>query len=266
MTDMEQQRRTALTRRAGFETSQPGDRSRLPLRRRIWAYLLAIVLPMLTAAAMIPLRIDHGRVAVLVLVIPVVVVALLGAVGPAVVAAASAVLAYDLFLVEPYYNLAIADTDEIVAAVTLFAVALVVGVLSARLVRFHERDSARREELRHLIAFARVVTAAGDRALLTDAACEHITSVLNLRRCTWQPGEGESTAPILMPDGNLMGRLSDLNPDRATLPANVEIPVRVDGVLVGRFALVPTTRHVASYEERLTATTIAELFGRATTG
>jgi len=214
---------------------------------------------------MIPLRTDHGRVAVLVLVIPVVGVALLGAVGPAVVAAATAVLAYDLFLVEPYYDLAIADPDEIIAAVTLLAVALVVGVLSARLVRLHARDSARREELRHLIGFARVVTEEREKERLADAACEHIASLLNLRGCAWQRGDERSAAPILLADGNLMGWMRDLNPDRATLPDRVEIPVRVDDVLVGRFVLEPSSEHVASYEERVAAGTIAELFGRALT-
>ncbi len=61
-----------------------------------------------------------------------------------------------------------------------------------------------------------------------------------------------------------MGRLTALNPDRATLPEHLEIPVRVDGDLLGRFVLVPTDRHVASYEERVTAATIAALFGTAT--
>ncbi len=158
MIDVQEPRRTHIQSRGGLETIQPADRTRVPRRRRIAAYLLAIVLPVLTAAAMIPLRVDHGRMAVLVLVIPVVLVALLGGFGPAIVAAAGAVLAYDLFLVEPYYDLAISDSDEIVAAVTLFGVALIVGVLNARLVQLRARDAARLDELRHLVAFARVVT------------------------------------------------------------------------------------------------------------
>ena len=89
--------------------------------------MLAVVLPVVVAVAMIPVRVDHGRAAVLALVLPVVLVALLGATGPAVVAAATSVLAYDLFLAEPYYSFAIEDTDEVVAAATLLVVALVVG-------------------------------------------------------------------------------------------------------------------------------------------
>jgi K+-sensing histidine kinase KdpD len=263
MTDVQEPRQSHIPVRGGMETIRPADRARIPRGRRIAAYFLAIVLPLSTAAAMIPLRVDHGRVAVLVLVIPVVLVALLGGFGPAIVAAGCAVLAYDVFLVEPYYDLAIGDSDEVVAALTLFGVALIVGVLSARVVQLRARDAARLGELRHLVAFARVVTEPIDDDTLVDAANEHITSLLNLRTCTWQPGNTESTAPILLPDGNLMGRMTAMNPDRATLPEHLEIPVRVDGDLLGRFVLLPTAGHVASYEERATAATIAALFGNA---
>ena len=232
-------------------------------RRRVLAYVLALVLPTAVAIAMVPLRVDHGRVAVLALVLAVVVVALLGATGPAIVAAVTAVLAFDLFLAAPYYSFAIEDTDEIVAAATLLAVALVVGVLNARLVRMHARDSARRDELRHLIAFVREVASSTDNAELTDTACEHITAVLNLRRCIWHDEPDRPGRPILMPDGNIMGPVSDLNPDRAMLPATLGVPVSRHGVDLGWFELTPTDRHVASFEERVTAAAIAELYGQA---
>ena len=131
-----------------------------------WRTCWRSCLPVVTAIALIPVRVDHARVALLVLVLPVVLVALLGTTGPAIVAAACAVLAFDFFLAEPYYSFAIEDADEIVAAATLFVVALVVGVLNARLVRARIRDSARRDELRNLIAFARTVADVRDEARL----------------------------------------------------------------------------------------------------
>ena len=253
----------AIRHRGRYETVLPGARTRLSARRRLLAYVLAVVLPVVVAVAMIPVRVDHGRAAVLALVLPVVLVALLGATGPAVVAAATSVLAYDLLLVEPYYSFAIEDTDEVVAAATLLVVALVVGVLNARLVRLHARDTARRDELRHLIAFVRAVASIDDQAELTDTASEHLTAVLNLQRCVWQPGPAGSTRPVLMADGNVMGLQSDLNPDRALLPEHLEVPVWRNGTEIGRFLLTPTERHVASYEERVTAAAIAELYGQA---
>ena len=67
-----------------------------------------------------------------------------------------------------------------------------------------------------------------------------------------------------MADGNVMGLQSDLNPDRALLPEHLEVPVWRNGTEIGRFLLTPTERHVASYEERVTAAAIAELYGQAT--
>ncbi len=227
--------------------------------------MLAVALPVVTAVALIPVRVDHARVALLVLVLPVVLVALLGTTGPAIVAAACAVLAFDFFLAEPYYSFAIEDADEIVAAATLFVVALVVGVLNARLVRARIRDSARRDELRNLIAFARTVADVRDEARLTEAACEHIASVLHLEQCEWQPGGAQPSRPVLLADGNLMARLVDLNDDRATLPEQIALPVRVDEVVIGTFVLTSNGREIVSFEERRTAATIAELFGRAVT-
>ena len=126
-------------KRSHAELDEPGGRSRVPSRRRAVAYVLAVALPAVVAAAMIPVHADHGRTTAIVLVVPVVAVAALGATGPAVVAALSAGLSYDFFLTEPYYRLAIDDSDDVVAAVTLVVVGLIVGVLSSRLVRFTAR-------------------------------------------------------------------------------------------------------------------------------
>jgi len=249
--------------RERHETIQPGERSRISARRRAVAYVLAVVLPVIVATAMIPFRVDHGRVAVLVLVVPVVVVALLGATGPAVVAALCAALAYDFLLVEPYYTFAIEDTDEVVAALTLLLVGVVVGVLSGRLVRLSVRESTRRDELRHLVDFIRANSEDRDAAELGTIACGHIAAVLNLTGCVWQPGQEPATGPILLGDGNLMGLVSELGSDRAVLPDRVELPVWRENRQLGRFILTATPRHVVSYEERVIAAAIAELYGQS---
>jgi len=246
------------------ETIHPGERSRFSVRRRVVAYVLAVVLPVAVAVAMIPFRVDHGRVAVLVLVIPVVLVALLGATGPAVVAAATAVLAYDFLLAEPYYSLAIDDTDEVVAALTLLAVAVVVGVSSARLVKLRVRESTRRDELRHLVSFIRANSQRHDEGELADIASAHIAEVLHLTDCIWQPGTGAPGGPLLLADGNLMGRVSEMKSDRAVLPDHLDLPVWRGGEQLGRFELTSTPSNVVSIEERVIAAAIAELFGQAT--
>ena len=249
-----------LPRRSRAEIDQPCGRSRLPWRRRAIADLLAIVLPAVVAAAMIPLRADHGRTTAIVLVVPVVAVAALGATGPAVVAALSAGLSYDVLLTEPYYRLAIDDSDDLAAAITLVVVGLIVGVLSSRLVRFTARAAARRTELQHLLDFVTASTGTLTESELADEACGHIAAVLNLADCRWSPGHHPSSGALLLPDGNVMGHLTDLDPDQAKLPRQLELPAVAGTIQIGRFVLTSDRQHVTSYEERLTAATIASLF------
>ena len=245
------------------ETAEPGERTAVPAPRLLAAYALAVALPVVTAAALIAVREDHGRTTAIVLVVPVVAVAVLGATGPAVVAALTAGLAYDVFLTEPYYHVVISDTDDIVAAATLVVVALAVGLLSSRLIRLTARDTARRDELRHLLAFAHAATTPHTDAALTAEACRHITAVLGLRDCRWQRGYHGTAAPVLQPTGQISGYLTGLEADRTHLPPRVELPAVAGTVELGRFVMTSTGDHVSSVEERLTAATIAALFANA---
>lgn len=241
-------------------TEEPGERTALGAPRLLVTYALAVALPMATAAALVPVRNDHGRTTAIVLVLPVVVVAVLGATGPAVVAALAAGLAYDLFLTEPYHRLVISDTDDIVAAATLVAVGLAVGLLSSRLIRLTARDTTRRDELRHLLEFARAATTPHADADLNSEACRHISALLGLRDCRWQPGYLGTAAPVLGPNGEITGYLTGLEADRAHLPPTVELPAIAGSDELGRFVLAPSPDRVTSLEERLTAATIAALY------
>jgi K+-sensing histidine kinase KdpD len=245
------------------ETLEPGERARLPSRRLLAAYLLALALPAATAVVMIPFRAEHAPVAAIVLVAPVVLIAVLGATGPALAAALTAGLAYDLFLTEPYYQLVIDDPDDITATVTLLAVGMTVGLLNSRLVRVAARDATRRNELRHLLQFVRTATVSPTLDKLTTEACAQIAAVLDLRECRWNAGYHGTNAPVLLPDGNIMGYITALNPDRAKLPDHVELPASVGNTELGRFILTARAEHPTSAEERLTAATIAALYAAA---
>lgn len=245
------------------ETFEPGERRQLPASQLAISIGLAVVLPLVTAAALIPVRADHGPTAAMVLVVPVVLVALIGGTLPAILASVTAGLAYDFFLTAPYYQLVIDDPDDVVTAITLVAVGLVVGVLSSRLAHTRARDTARSTELHNLLAFAHATTTNPEPGALEALAREHITSVLDLRSCEWKPGLRGGEAPTLLPDGSIMGYLAELNPDRAKLPAVLDLPAVAGTTEVGHFVLTPKPGQVSSLEERLTASTIAELFATA---
>lgn len=245
------------------ETVMPGERSPLSRRRRALAYALAVVLPTAAALAMLPLRADHAQVVALILVVPVVVVAVLGAVGPAIVAALVAGVVYDVAHTEPYWRLVIDDPDDIATTVTLGAVAVAVGLLCSRVVHLRARDAARHDELRHLIVFARSAASMANVDELAQDACTHLTALLNLRECRWQPGYHGDVGPVLLPTGAVMGYVTALNRDRAKLPDSLEIPAVAGTRELGRFVLTPDHRTIVSAEERLTAATIVALFANA---
>ena len=239
------------------ETIEPGERTRQPANKRAVAYALAVALPAITAALLVPLREDHTSTLAIIIVVPVVAVALLGATGPALTAAISAGFAYDVLLTQPYHHIAIDDTDDLIAAITLIAVGLTVGILSSRLVRLTARATIRRDEITHLADFA-MSTARGED--LADEACQHITDILDLHDCRWHPGYHGGNGPILLESGGLMGYLTALNPDRATLPKGLELTAMTGNTEIGRFILTPKTGHVTSLEERRTAATIATIY------
>lgn len=252
------------TGRSRPETLTPGERARIPARRLAVAYALAVVLPLLSAAALIPLRASHGRALAIVLVIPVVVVAALGATGPALIAALSAGAGYAVLLTPPYYRFAFDKPDDRVATLILVGVGVAVGVLNSLLVGARTGNAARRSELEHLLRFASEVTGPRSSEQLTTSACDHLSAVLHLSGCRWQPGPRTgASGPVLLPTGGIMGYLKDLNPDRAQLPQGLELPATSGGHEMGRFVLTPEPGQVVSYEERLTAATIATMYAAA---
>ncbi len=245
------------------ETIGPGERARLSRNRRVLASALAVVLPPLTAVALVPLRDDHGPVVALAMVVPVVVVGTLGALGPALLAAFIAGLSYDLAFTRPYGHVAIDDPDDIVTTVVLVAVALAVGVLCSRLVRTRASDAVRSREVDALVRFARTAVTERDGTVLVDDACATLCGLLGLRQCRWQPGHRGVAGPVLLPGGALMGSLGALSRDRAVLPTGMEIPAVVADREIGRFVVVPDPRLAVSIEERRAALAVVSLFAVA---
>jgi predicted Na+-dependent transporter len=107
--------------------------------RRVAWLAVAAALPAGAAAVLELARgsASNGDVALL-LMAAVLVVALGGRVGPIVVAAGSAALAYDYFHTRPYHSLTIANGNDVVATVLLGLVALAIGVVATRAARAAE--------------------------------------------------------------------------------------------------------------------------------
>lgn len=259
MSDVHRSPAAQLRARSRAEAVAPGTRARLPRGRLIRAYLLALVAPVATAIAVTPWRVDHGRTMAIILMVPVAVVATLGATGPGLVSAVVAGLAYDLLLAAPYNSFAIANPDETITMITLVSVGLLVGWLASRVVRLGAQTTSRDLELRHIIEFALSASSDSEPDTLIEAAGAHIAAVLDLESCTWTAGPFDGAEPRLLPDGSLMGPLVDLGTDRAQLPAECVMPVVTDDHRLGYFRLRPRPGTIVSMEERRTVTTIGQL-------
>lgn len=245
------------------ETAFPAERVPIARRRTVTAYVLALVLPIVSGLAMLPLRVDHAQIVALVLFVPVIAVAVLGTTGPALVAALAAGLIYDVVHTEPYWHIAIEDPDDIATTVTLLIVAATVGLLCSQVVQLRARDAARHNELQHLVLFARSANVATDVDALAREVCQHLTAVLDVRDCRWHAGYHGTVGAVLLPTGVLTGDPSALSTDRAQLPDHVELPAIIGSRELGRFVVTSNRHALISAEERLTAATIVSLFAHA---
>ena len=228
--------------------------------RTLAAYVAAIVVPVAVGAAVIPWRDSLTQSTSLILVLPVLLVALAGGIGPGLLAAASATVAFDLLLTRPYLGFSIHANDDVVAAATLLIVGAAIGAVSSRLARVDTRAGVRRLTIGQFTAFVHTVAegAAADEKVIHDAGIA-TTDILGLDHCVWRPGSGPTTAPTILLDGQLMAFMSDLSEDRAQLPNNAELPVFTTYGELGRFVLHPTRAHDVSIEERRAAAAVAQL-------
>jgi Domain of unknown function (DUF4118) len=239
---------------------EPSRRQPLGSARTKIAYVAAIVLPFAVGALLIPWRDELDQSTALVLVLPVLIVALAGGLGPALVAAVMATATFDLLLTRPYFGFSIHDDNDVVAAITLFVVGAVIGAASTRLARIDTKAGARRRTIGQFTDFVHTV-ADGDATdeVIIQSAATAITDILGLVRCDWTQGAAATTAPTILPDGLLMAYERDLSEDRSQLPKGTELRVRDGDTDLGRFVLTPTPGHDVSIEERHAAAAVAQL-------
>jgi two-component system sensor histidine kinase KdpD len=128
----------------------------LSARRRAWGYAAAVLAPFVTVPVLVPL---HGTLNlasdVAVYLVLVVLAALVGGLGPALVAAGLGAVLLNFFFTRPYHTFVIDDPNNVVA---LVAFALVAGLVSW-VVDVAERRSARAAAAAELEAADRLRTA-----------------------------------------------------------------------------------------------------------
>lgn len=236
-----------------------------PLRGQIspWFWVVGVLAPFATAAALIPIRSDLAHSSGIILVLPVVIIAM--SMGPWVgsVAAFSAALGFDLFLVAPYLHPGIDRSEDVVAMVALLCVGILAGVVGSRLSRTDQRSRERLRELTVLGVHAETITHDGRPEQLLNATARNLAELLNLRSCSWESKEMWDPRltigqPTMLDNGQIMGRLGDLPADRGKLPNPLELVVSNKETSFGRFVVEPGEGRT-SIEERRIAMTLCRL-------
>ncbi|MFF2023892.1 DUF4118 domain-containing protein [Streptomyces sp. NPDC058171] len=233
-------------------------RTRTPVARDRLALVAAAALPLLTAAALVPLRTrTTGAVLALALAVAVVAVAALGNRLAAVLAALCATVWFDLLLTRPYGTLRIVDTGDLLAALLLLVIGVGVAWIATRARRLKAVTVTDGAQLTALHGTA----ASGRRSpdAVTETARRQLVAVLGLRGCRFEYGTLLGRPPRLEQDGTVTvdGRPHDV--DRYGWPAGeIELRAAAGGRYVGRFLLDPVPGTTAALRARIVAVTLAD--------
>ena len=110
---------------------------------------------------------------------------------PAIFTALLGVLAFDFFLVPPYYSFSVADTQYLITFVGLFAVGAIISTLVGRARSHTETIRTREAQTSTLYALSRDLSSAPGLKAILDAFIHHVGDAVNARIAILLP-EGES--------------------------------------------------------------------------
>jgi len=200
----------------------------------------AAAVPVALAAALIPLRghIDNANMALL-LVITVVAFASSGRRGPALLAALSAAIGFNLFHTVPYLSLRITSRDDAVTTALLLIVGLVVGEIALRGRRARVVAAQERRDLDLIAGLGALVATGEDPHYVLLAASTELTHLLQLVDCRYErEPRNQAILPTIHRDGSVMWGPIPWETERWGLPTDgAVIPVWSHGRQRGRFVL-----------------------------
>jgi two-component system sensor histidine kinase KdpD len=143
---------------AGTALRLPRLRSNVPGGRQVAGWLLAGLAPVLATLLGVALQQVIGlSTDVVLFFLATVVAALVGGLGPALVAAALGGLLLNFFLTPPLYSLTIGQTENVITLVVMLLVAVLVALVVDRAARRAEQAARARAEAALLASFARTV-------------------------------------------------------------------------------------------------------------
>jgi two-component system sensor histidine kinase KdpD len=180
--------------------------SPLSAPRTLLGWFFALALPALAAMVSVTGRGVFGLPTdVMMFVLSVVVVALIGGLGPALLAAVASALLLNFFLTPPLYTFTIADNENVITLVVMVLVAVLVALVVNQAARRAEQASRARAEASLLGEFASIVlTNQEPLPLLMDRVREAFgassVTLLERRKAGWLPVASAGEDPVAVPD------------------------------------------------------------------
>lgn len=171
-------------------------------------------------------------------------------------------ISFDLFAVEPYGSLTVSHRDDLVAVMVMAVIGVLVGHLSEEMAAERARRAAAEAELLELRALLELA-AAGERPGRLITVAERALVLATGLACRYEAVPFLDNLPELH-HAFLEVRPGDPGP--LATPNLVQVPVRANGVLIGRFVLElekPTPVAALSQDWRARATAIADQLGQA---
>jgi len=218
-----------------------------------------MVVPLLVAMALVPLR-GHAasEVIALVLALTVVIGGLLAGRAGGVAAALMAAASFDFFFTEPYLSLKIANGNDLATTLVLLVVGLVVGISSQW---GRRRQASSGADPSALLRVLHVATEGCAEDVETSVRAEMLR-VLQLQDCWFTTDAG---VPTILDDSGRI-RLSDktLQAGDIELPSEgVAVPVMWGHQLFGYIEAVPIEGRVTTAPSRKVAVAMAQTLGLA---
>ncbi len=244
-------------------TVGPREPERQSVRPAHWVWACAFVVLATVAAALARALLAAPDVVMLYLVM-IMVVAVRQGRGPAILASALSVAAYDFFFVPPLFTFAVSDTHHVLTFAMMFGVGLVMSALTLRIRRQEQSALEREARTAALYAQSRDLATALDDAQSADILARHA-----LRAC-----EGGVAVHIQSRDGDLEkkaeqgtspadsaeqgvarwalehARPAGLGTDTIPGARHVCLPILMSGKAIGVLAVAPRSGKALSFDQR----------------
>jgi len=129
----------------------------LPAPRRLLGWVLAVLAPALAVPGVLDRDLVTPSTQIVGFFLATVIVAIVGGLGPALLAAIGSGLTWHVFFTQPYYSLIVYSVGDVITIVALVAAAVLVALVVHRAARRAEEAARARTEAALLASFARTV-------------------------------------------------------------------------------------------------------------